>query len=158
MKEWVLQPGIGFSFSSDATLLGGGIAFNVPATILRCRCPFISGQLDATMQVGDETDVSFGLAIISQDAFNAGAGSVPDPATDLEYPWLYWTSFHLHSQLATGVNAWGTSAQIIREIDTKAMRKVKPGQQLAWIAEVSNSAGAPVTNVDIGRTRVLIGT
>jgi len=156
-KEWT---GMNFSdqtAAADGTLIGAGlISFAVPATILRAR-GFVQASFDATQQVGDRMRVTWGLGIVSTDAATLGATAVPDPAGEPEYPWLWWGSMLLRSELAAGVNAWGLSAQRL-EVDTKAMRRVKPGQSLVWVMEAASTAGAPATLFEFGQTRVLIGT
>ncbi len=97
----------------------------------------------------------FGLGIISFSAF-AAAGT-PDPGTDDDYPWLWWGEHRLESFEAAAQSAYGyTVAMTV--VDTKAMRKVKPGESLFWVCQSASAAGAPVTLIDFGQTRVLIGT
>ena len=155
-KQWTSIPGIDLLASTNVTLLGGSLAFLIPATILRCRTN-VYAAFDGTQQGSDRLDVTYGLGIVSTDAFAAGAGSVPDPASEPEFPWLWWYSQALRSELASAENVWGVSAQFV-EMDTKAMRKVKPGESLIWVVETSAAAGAPATDILIQQTRVLIGT
>ncbi len=156
MKEWDAIPLVQTQLSSAGTFLGGSLAFGVPATILRSR-GYLQASMDATKQVGDSIDLAFGLGIISTDAFAAGGGSVPDPGDEAEYPWIWWGQMHLEAFATGGTEPWGSSSQYI-EVDTKAMRKMKPGQSLAWIVQVQGASGAPVTEITLGQTRVLIGT
>ena len=155
-KRWEGIPSITLESSGEATALGGSLAFAIPATILRCRGNIMC-SLDETKQVGDVMVVSFALGIISTDAFVAGVTAVPDPAGEIEYPWLFWGDVTLQAYVAAGEEAFGSSARFF-DVDTKAMRKVSPGQSLAWIVQRSGSAGSPTTLIDIGQTRVLIGT
>jgi len=155
-KQWVAIPSLRQEFSSDNTFLGGSLAFNTPATILRMR-GYVSAYFDETMQAGDLMKVGFGLGIVSSDAFAAGTGSVPDPSSEPEYPWLWWGTIQLEAFIAAGQQVWGTSAMRL-EVDSKAMRKIKPGESLTWVAQGSGGAGSPVTVIDLGQTRVLIGT
>ena len=155
-KEWVGIPSLSTAQVADTTVLGGSLAFAIPATILRVRGA-VQAAMDSTMQIADEMEITWGLGIISSDAFAAGAGSVPDPAGEIEYPWLWWGTMFLRSEIAAGLNNWGTSAQRL-EVDTKAMRKVKPGQSLAWILQTSATVGAVAVNMDFHKSRVLIGT
>ena len=155
-KQWTSIPSIEIVSSSSQTLQGASIAFAVPATILRCRGEFLA-SFDESKQVGDLMIIGMGLGIISSDAFAAGAGSVPDPSGEPEYPWLWWKDFRLESFIAAGEEAIGSTV-VRQEIDTKSMRKVKPGQSLAWQVQFGGVAGAPVTNVQLMQTRVLIGT
>ena len=157
MKQWSDVPRSTASIATATTTLGAGVlAFAEPATILRCR-GFFQASLNASQQVGDTIALTIGLGIVSTDAATVGAGSMPDPGGEPEYPWLWWGSMFLRSYLAVGVNAWGISAQRL-EIDTKAMRRVKPGQSLVVVVESAGVTGAPTTDLDFGQIRVLVGT
>ncbi len=157
-KQWDFIPAIELTTTVSGTFSGGGLAFTIPATILRARSRIIA-FFDATVQVADTIDVGLGLAVISSDAFTLGATAFPDPLSEPEYPWLWWTDISLRAE-ETGAatnRAWGTASQLL-SVDTKAMRKIKPQETLCWVMQTSNVVGAPTTRVDIQRTRVLIGT
>ncbi len=155
-KQWASIPALGTAITGDGTFQGGSVAFAVPATILRCR-GFVQAAFASGVQVGDDMNINFGLGIVSTDAFAAGAGSMPDPAGEPEYPWLWWQEVFLNSEQVEEPVSWGPGALRL-DVDTKAMRKVKPGESLVWVGEATQSLGAPEVNVDFGRTRVLIGT
>ncbi len=155
-EQWTLLPGIQIFLNGNATFSGASVVFNEPATILRVR-GWWSAHFDSTMQVGDELDLGIGLAILSTDAFTLGPTAFPDPLGEPEYPWLFWDTLKLDSNRAVGENAYGTTAQW-REIDTKAMRKVKPGESLVVVLQSAGAAGAPNTVLEQSRMRVLIGT
>ena len=155
-KQWTSIPTVRSTLTADSTLLGGSLAFAVPATILRVR-GYVSGQFDSTKQVGDRIDLTWGFAVLSTDAVSAGPTVLPDPGDEPNYPWLWWMDMDLESHIAAGEEAWGTTAQRY-EVDSKAMRKVKPGESLVGLVQARGAAGAPVTIVHFGETRVLIGT
>ena len=156
-KSWAAIPGLVDEILASETGSAGGLAFTEPATILRCR-GYVKAMFDESMQVGDIIILAFALAIVSTDAFGvASGGGLPDPIAEPEYSWLWWGEIRLDAFTAAGENAWGTSAQLL-EVDTKAMRKIKPRETLTMVFEVGTIAGAPVTYIDIGQTRVLIGT
>jgi len=156
-KSWDSIPGLSTSISTDSTVLAGGLAFTIPATILRWRGS-VMAWLDASdKQVGDAGDLAFGLAIISSDAFAAGAGSVPDPISEPEYPWIWLGTMDIRVELTAATEAWGISAQRV-DVDSKAMRKVKPGETACMIIQAAGVTGAPNINVEVAQTRVLIGT
>ncbi len=154
-KEWDAIPQLTAEVGSDTTLAGGGLAFLGSATILRCR-GYVEAHLDETKQVGDLAGVVFGLGIVSSDAHALGSTALPDPASEPEYPWLWWGVIQLEAYVAAGEESWGSTAQRL-EVDTKGMRRIKPGQTLAWVAQTRGLSGAPVTRVIMGQTRVLIG-
>ena len=155
-KQWTLIPSITLTGGTAATNLGGGLEFAVPATVLRCRCR-IGAYFDASMQAGDVMGIALGLGIVSSDAFDAGAASVPDPNVEAEYPWLWWGMTMLGSEITLGHEEYGQHSQVF-EVDTKAMRKVKPRETLCWILQRTLAVGSPTTIVRIGVSRVLIGT
>ena len=155
-KTWTGIDLANSNITANGKVVGNGVSFTSQSTLLRTR-GFVSASFDATQQVGDQMAITFGLAVVSADASAAGAASVPGPSGDIEYPWLWWGAMFLQSTLASGVNAWGTSAQRL-EVDSKAMRRVTSLQTLLWVAEATISSGAPVTSLTFGETRVLIGT
>ncbi len=113
--------------------------------------------MDETKQVGDIFALVLGLGIVSTDAFNAGSGSLPDPSAEPEYPWLWWDEIRLEAFVAAGEEALGSTHQRI-VLDTKAMRKISPGQTLVLVGQITTATGAPVTALDVGGIRVLFGT
>ena len=157
-KEWRLLAGASQSISTDGTRLGSAVlGFDAPGTILRVRTPDILFSFDQTQQVGDSMILGLGLALMSSDAVAAGATAFPDPATEFEYPWLWWGQWQLRSTVAAGINNLGTSV-IRTSADTKAMRRFKPSMSLLWVVEATGTTGAVVTSIDVGSSRVLIGT
>ncbi len=157
-KEWRLLAGATQTFSTVGTRVASAVlAFTAPATILRIRCHDILLMLDSTQQVGDTIILTLGLGIVSSDAAALGATALPDPGAEAEYPWLWWGQSVLRSEVAAGVNDRGSSMYRFG-VDSKAMRRVKPGQSLLWVIEASGLAGAPVTLIDVCSTRVLVGT
>ncbi len=159
-KQWTFMPAAATSVTADSTFLDAGfVSFLAPATILRCRGS-IQVNFDQTVQAGDEMGLTFGLGIFSTDAINLGSTAMPDPGGEPDFPWLWWYDLWLHTDIAGGTalgNAWGQAVQRVN-IDTKAMRKVKPGQGLALVVQATGSVGAPVVDVDFQRVRVLLGT
>ena len=154
-KQWVAIPSIALDINTVTTTLGASIAFAVPLTILRIRGEVVINMDGAADNASNQ--VTVGLGIISSDAFAAGAGSVPEPATESEYPWMYWYSTPLRvadfSAIATEASQIAAASRLV--VDSKAMRKVKPGESLVWVIETS---AAIAINVTVGVTRVLVGT
>ena len=156
-KEWSEVPALITAVSAAGTVAGASLGFARPATILRVR-GFVQAQFDTTLQLADRMLLTFGLGVVSTDAFAVGAMALPDPGAEPEYPWLWWGQIFL---LATQANvpgqSWGPDAMRL-EVDSKAMRRIKPGQSLVWAVEISIVVGAPVVDILFGQTRVLIGT
>ena len=130
-KQWDGIPGILRDSASEGTATGGGLSFVQSVTILRCRTSVIL-QFDETRQAGDQMDVGLGLAIVSTDAATLGATAVPDPLEEPEFPWLYWVDQHLEC-INTG-STYDPGSSLRWEVDTKAMRKVKPSETLIWVS------------------------
>ena len=156
-KQWDAAPGLLTSFTGNQSALSGGLSFTQPATLLRFRGYVSAFMGESGATVADRMIMTFGLMIMSTDAFTAGPASLPDPATEPEFPWIWWNELGLHTEVASGAEAWGVQALRI-ELDSKAMRKIKPGETVALIVQSTNQVGAPVVEVDIGQLRVLIGT
>jgi len=159
-KQWDGIAAIALTMGVDATQQGAGLAAQVPLTILRCRGRIlVSADSPADGQI---TLLGIGLGITSSDAFTAGAGSMPDPIEEPEYPWLWWDVIavqHFGGAAPSPVELtpFGDSCREVH-VDTKAMRKMKPGQTLSWTIQSARVLGAGVLKVEIATTRVLFGT
>ena len=114
-------------------------------------------KLGSNKAAGDRAIVTIGLGITSSDAFVNGAGSMPDPAGDPGYPWLYWSDSWLLAEVAAAEHDTEGSAVYRMQVDTKAMRKVKPAETLSWVVQLSGLVGAPTVHINIARLWVLIG-
>ncbi len=131
-KQWTAVPGLVTALSASiGTVILGSVAFAVPATILRMRGRMLV-FFDESAQIADQALFAFGLAVVSTDAATAGAGSLPDPSGEPEFPWIYWTEFAMSNLALTEERPFGVSAREI-VFDSKAMRKVKPGESLQMV-------------------------
>ena len=154
-KAWSIMLAQSQDVTAAATVIPSGfLNFTQPATILRARGAFQVALLGGS-QIGDEAEFVVGLGIFSSDAVAAGAGSLPDPAAEGEYPWLWYGGVILRSESVEEDTTW---SQSLTPVDTKAMRKVKPGQTLAWVGQYVDVVGTPGFRVMFHRTRVLLGT
>ncbi len=154
-KQWTAIPSFSLAISADGTFAVAGVSFAVPATVLRSRSELI-GWLDVSGQTaGDEVKFGIGLGLVSTDAFTLGATALPDPSGEPEFPWLYWYEYHLVTEEATGR---GPGGFFRLAIDTKAMRKVKPGESLVWVVQRVDGGGDLIAHIAFGQTRILIGT
>ncbi len=157
-KQWDAAPGLLTDPISNQTILGGGLSFAVPATLLRFR-GYVAAQMgESGIAILDRMIITVGLCIVSTDAFTVGASAVPDPSGEPEFPWIWWKEFKLESGSAVDpAEGWGPRAQRY-EIDSKAMRKIKPGETFTYVVQATSTVGAALVHVDIGQVRVLIGT
>ncbi len=154
-KQWNFMLGQSNALTVDATVIAAGsIGFSTSQTILRMLGEYIITPTSATTAL-DSALVVIGIGIVSTDAFGAGAGSMPDPAAEPDYPWMYWAS---HQFFYLGTAAAGNDSESIRRFfDIRSMRKVTPRQSLVVVAQYVDNAGAPPLNLNFGQTRVLVG-
>ncbi len=82
---------------------------------------------------------AMGMAIVSDQAFAAGAASIPGPWTDIGWDgWFVWVPFAWEFAFTTDIDRLIGSVQV--DIDSKAMRKIKIGDTLVVMAESSSAA------------------
>ncbi len=158
-KQWDILLGFVTSVNSTSTIVGGSLAFSSPATILRMLLQPSKFWMDATKQADDRISLTWAIALLSTDAVALGATAVPDPGDEPEFPWLFWKSIALGSELAAAEEATGVAVFAETDvINIKSMRKVKPGESLVWVMQFADVSGAPSTEIRLGAARVLIGT
>ncbi len=156
-KSWSAIPSGGVNMTASGTFTaGGGLSFSGPATLLRARGELIIG-LDETSATGDQSKVGMGLAIVSTDAFTLGVTAFPDPSGEPEYPWMWWNEVSLLTNTATAGKGLGTDVVRV-ELDTKAMRKIKPGETLTLVIQYTTIVGNPIASLLQSQIRVLVGT
>ena len=139
--------------STAANFMGSsGLGGNISGTIARVR-----GDLSVYLDVGaaDESAVAaMGLIVGNDDQVVTGSAAFPSPVIDLEADWLYHTFLSLKS--ITGTQSDVLGGQVARrEIDSKAMRRIKPNDNLVCVGAVTIQSGAPTVDF-MGAIRVLI--
>ncbi len=156
-KEWNALPGQKMDISTG-TVLGPALEPNTSATVLRMIGEYVlAAQAGGTFVAGDAVNIGVGIGVISSDAFAAGAGSVPDPSGEPEYPWLYWKKVPVFFRSA-GVEDLASNAVTSRHaFDIKSMRKMKPRESLVFIIDYGNLSGDPPMTLTFGGARVLLG-
>ena len=111
-------------------------------TLIRSRGMF-NVHFDPT-STADTVHVGLGLMLITNDAFAIGSTAAPGPISDADYDWIWyhvlqmgpaWTATESGNDLQQNTG--------YMEIDSKAMRKMKPNQTLCFAAEglVINGGG-----------------
>ncbi len=86
---------------------------------------------------------AYGLGVVSDEAFAAGAASIPRPHDDDDWPgWLVHGYFanHLEFQSATSEH----QTPFGYEIDSKAMRKIGVNETLVWMVEDNSGTAVEV--------------
>ncbi len=110
-----------------------------PFTVIRTRGHMLvrSDQTAANEQV----NVMYGRAVVTDQAVAIGVTALPTPATDNDSDlWFQFGSASLHF----GVDV-KNSIQVLQLIDSKAMRRVEDGQDIAGVVETdANSEGAVI--------------
>ncbi len=104
----------------------------VPLTQVRARGIF-GCQLDPGALV-EMLIVRAGLVKVSGDAFAAGVGSVPGPGSDRSEDWVWTGQLFLSSGDDAQINSDWLDNSL--SIDSKAMRKFRVGETLAFVVEV----------------------
>ncbi len=152
-KTWTVLPGMSNSFTVNATVLGGSLNSALPFTVMRMLGEYILTP-DAAPSAQDACTMLVGIAVVSLDAQQAGSGSMPDPSSDVGYPWLYWAAhdfFFVDASLDSGRAA----SSIRRSFDIRSMRKVADRQALVMIAEYISTVGSPPMQIEASQTRIL---
>jgi len=135
----------GVALAGGAKSTGGlgalGVSSGGGVTLMRTR-----GHGVVRMDPGAISDsgiLGCALGVFSSDAFTAGSASLPGPITDIDYDWL-WHSLFSFGPVITATdteNSILTNVQV--ELDSKAMRILKPSQTLGFMFEALNVAGSP---------------
>ena len=113
-----------------------------PFTIVRTR-----GTLAIRSDQAVATEVfqaSLGLAVVSDQAIAIGVTAVPSPETDRDSDlWFVYETLEGFFVLSSAIGIY--EAQIRKEFDSRAMRKVEDGQDVATVLETSSiSAGCVI--------------
>ena len=122
--------------TGGATLISS-LFLDDAATIVRTR-GMVSVQA-TTASVSVDITGAIGIGIVSEEAFQAGIASIPEPFTDADWGgWMVWRSFGFRWEVTTDIGRIAIPWSL--EIDSKAMRKMGPNERLVVIAE--SQAGA----------------
>jgi len=112
-----------------------GLVAGFANTILRLR-GIIGVQLDPG-GVDERVLVTFGIIVTTAVAFATGTTALPSPVAESDKDWMWIGSAFLTSGAEAAVIPDRLSAEI--EVDSKAMRKVKPNDTVVLIGEVAES-------------------
>ena len=124
------------SFTS-AALVDGGLS---PGTLIRVRglLTVYSDQIAAN----EIWHGAIGLAVVSDAARAAGIASLPTPITEANTDfWQTWRPYGGRFSFITGAGFEAQGATNY-EIDSKAMRKIKPGDAIVLVAEQGAAVGS----------------
>jgi len=103
--------------------------------------------MDGAATLGSAVRVTIG---INQVPEGTGVTVLRTPRGDADYSWIYWTSFVLgyEEQVTDVVDVPGLSS--FREVlDNKAMRILRPDEELQVVFENSTLGGASTVNLNM---------
>ena len=135
------RPNYAWTTFGDAFAAAAFPAKTMGATTLQASLPQtlrrIRGHWGVTLDTGGVDEVLIvraGIIIVSEDAAAIGVTAVPGPGSDRSQPWI-WTG---QLYLSSGAEAAVVNDQLSQSgmIDSKAMRRMKPGDNLAFVVEV----------------------
>ena len=157
-KRWDSLASVSQALTASGTSVGGSLAFTESSTVLRLIGEYGFFCTSAPTAL-DAAHLSFGIAVVSSDAVAAGAGSLPDPRDEAEYPWLFWAEHLFRAQSSTFADTGSDGIMMLRRhIDIRSMRKIKPRETLVWVYQYLDGGGAPPLTLFNENTRVLIAT
>ena len=128
----------GVSSALIASLNAAALALR-PFTIVRTHITFFQ-ESDQAAAIEQQFS-AFGMTIVSDQAVAAGVASIPTPGTDQASDWFIHSWQMTEAQTLTD----RTTPSVQFQIDSKAMRKVDSGQDLAIMMENVVAAGVRLT-------------
>ncbi len=126
-----------------------------PLTLMRTRGQILVG-LEATPAAGEQFAVAIGIIIGTDAQLTAGLTAFPNPATVLDAAWLWHQWVPLAAETAVMEQSDGGMVHRVI-IDSKAMRKMKPNENIVVVAAGNVLAGAPTAFL-IGGLRCLLAS
>ena len=145
----------GISFSASNAAAGGAVVGLIvvaeAVTVARCRGELVA-SIDGPTD-GDKVLLSYGIIVVTEEQLAVGLTAIPDPFLDMDAEWIWHGFTPLTAQSV--VNQAATSEVARLTIDSKVMRKMKQGQNVAFVLRATSIAGTPATDV-LGACRVLL--
>ncbi len=154
-KSWSALTALNQAFTGNLTAILSGATESLEAlTVMRLIGDYVISPSQAPV-VQDQARISVGIAKVSTDAAAAGAGSMPDPDDEPNFPWLYFASHPFHfADVSSDPSSAAASVRV--HFDVKTMRKCKPRESIVMIAQYANVVGNPPLTMATGVTRILI--
>ncbi len=123
-----------------------------PFTVVRAR-----GILHAASDQSVATEfwhATFGFAVVSDQAVAIGVTALPTPDTDRESDlWFVYEELASQFEFKTAVG-FDATAGILKSWDSKAMRKVEEGQDIAVVTETSAVSAGGALFMSAGRVLI----
>jgi len=143
----------GVSSSLTVTSGSSGIqdvsgAFGQSGTIVRIRGNILA-SLDSPT-INEKTAVAMGIIRTTEEQLAVGITAIPNPQADLDADWQ-WHGF-LPLQAVVDVTSGAGSQENVGRlvIDSKAMRKVRQGENLTFVVDNTAISGTPEIDVTFG--------
>ena len=153
-KHWHGTSDNVLNLTAAGTAILASLTVTDPSTILRTLGSVMSifdGAVD-----GDSAAITYGLGIVSTDAFTVGATAMPDPASEPQFDWLYWyksfLSFRTNGAISGRIDSYFERVNV----SSKAMRRVSHSETLVLLVQYEDIVGTPPVDV-LGSLRILIG-
>ncbi len=135
----------------DGSLLYGGFVATVEGlTIIRLRGEVVIDALLGT--AGDSAEIAIGMIVVSDEAFAAGAASIPSPITDADDDWMFHQWCSVGSRL---VGAAGQGSSYRFQVDNKSMRKLPVGKTVVCVAEMASEVGVVSADLSLNLRALL---
>jgi len=143
---WSEGPGSGNAISATISATSQVATAGLQIIVDRVTLVRLRGLLTATLAGvtagGDGFIGAFAIGVAEADAFAIGVTALPSPMTDYEEDWLWWMPIQLYAGAgSTLTNAFGNNARSF-EVDTRSQRKLRVGDVVYGILEVTEFAGA----------------
>ena len=140
-KVWLGAQIQGFSLAAAGTsvstlILEGVLENQGKPTIARVRGSWIAFVDESASTEPTFGFVTAGIAVVSTKSVTAGVASLPLPATNVEFPWIWWDTIQVGSENSDTTHIGWNQEHII---DGKAMRKIPPASTLVAVFEASPS-------------------
>ncbi len=138
LTEWSLGPGdqtVNTFSASSLLILGLGAAANERLTVTRILGDLMF-QLRTVVALGDGFQFTWGIGLVTSDAFAVGVTALPNPQDDMDWGgWLMHGFLPLIAPTATIGDSAGW--QIVRiPIDVKAQRIMSPNEVLFMVVDI----------------------
>ncbi len=134
---------IGASTSTFAGSLSAAALGLRPFTIIRTR---VEVAWCSDQNAANEAPIgAMGMIVITSSASAAGVASIPTPITEGDADWFVWQGLQNRLKFASGVGVTEGEGVVSRyTVDSKAMRKVGPDQDLGVMVQNSSAVGASI--------------
>ena len=133
-----------------AGLSAGLTLTEAAATLVRTRGALVLEMLTSG-GVTNEVTGAVGMIVVSSDAFAVGISALPGPLTDISNDWFVYEPFALATESANPP-ADSRVSHVMRQFDSRGMRKLKAGETLAMVIEAVQSDATTGTVLRLAST------